>query len=559
MDIKPDFREDRKYALTENQRVELYEQQLLPLKAKISQIMIYDSEMAQELLNEYNSITKHAEILGLEIFAKIVQLETKIEEYQKNEGKAKESHEQTKLILADIKRVLSEKEKMDRETLLEEFGRISSEYKTKAEGFQYADRETIEPQITSLHAETLMRSIREGEKPVLIEVLSKKEATSLQIYINEKIYQFIQSNNPIMKKAGNELKYNVADRNDAVYDLTTWRIIDDAQLGRDRKDELEPDSFIQSSTNDISLVPYNEKTSIFSRLLQRKLKVQNLEMNLTRVVQIGDQVLKVKDLAKMDLEWLSSQISEDYLKQKEQERLQVEGKKTKSPYIPDKREPLYDFFEEEEIRKRDPLNYYFSNHENEDLGPNVHKKKGWEMTYFNQQGIKMQIHEIEAGGRGEIDSKITLKGDGGSSTEGYIYGARLIYDNHDIITYARLIDKMTNGNLYQSLLNELGTFMELLVIQGSPQPIDWKMRRVLNKLPIFTNLRESYERVAEQTKITKVAFRNEEKNRRDYFYTTSGFKDRIRNDSHELKSQENFSNETALKDKVPAEETLEQD
>ena len=93
-DINKQRQEENDAMKTPNTMNAIYKEQLSPLKTKISQILLYDTEKAEQLLKEYNNIIrKEKESSIQEILKDIVELEYRIKEYENDEGKQKLSED----------------------------------------------------------------------------------------------------------------------------------------------------------------------------------------------------------------------------------------------------------------------------------------------------------------------------------------------------------------------------------------------------------------------------------------------------------------------------------
>ena len=71
--------DEMKYS--EGQRNQIYEKYLRPLKLKISQILLYDTNAAADFLKKYNNLLQKTS--DSELFDKITELELEIEQYEK--------------------------------------------------------------------------------------------------------------------------------------------------------------------------------------------------------------------------------------------------------------------------------------------------------------------------------------------------------------------------------------------------------------------------------------------------------------------------------------------
>lgn len=102
-DYKKKMREDKKAFMDSNKMNVIYTNELIPLKAKISQILLYDTEAAKAFLQEYNDIIKREEKSEIStIIEDILSLQLKIEEYENNRGKEKLYKQQSITIITQL-------------------------------------------------------------------------------------------------------------------------------------------------------------------------------------------------------------------------------------------------------------------------------------------------------------------------------------------------------------------------------------------------------------------------------------------------------------------------
>ena len=102
-DFNEQMKIDGKARGTANQRNIIFKEELEPLKAKISQILLYDTETALQLLQNYNEIAKKGEEVSIDIIlADIADLKVKIQEYENNKGKEEVFKEQSKIIASQL-------------------------------------------------------------------------------------------------------------------------------------------------------------------------------------------------------------------------------------------------------------------------------------------------------------------------------------------------------------------------------------------------------------------------------------------------------------------------
>ena len=98
--------DEMKYS--EGQRNQIYEKYLRPLKLKISQILLYDTNAAADFLKKYNNLLQKTS--DSELLDKITELELEIEQYEKTLGKEKTFQDKSSIIIGQVEELLYESE-----------------------------------------------------------------------------------------------------------------------------------------------------------------------------------------------------------------------------------------------------------------------------------------------------------------------------------------------------------------------------------------------------------------------------------------------------------------
>ena len=494
-DFNEQMKIDGKARGTANQRNIIFKEELEPLKAKISQILLYDTETALQLLQNYNEIAKKGEEVSIDtILANIEDLKARIQEYENGKGKEEVFKEQSKIISNQLEELQANFEKMDIEDFEYKFSEIKELYNKNLENYSYADRDFIAEKIAILQAKIIIKKVRDGAIDLHDEI-SKDDEARLTMTINNSIFTLMQSQNPNIQSIVNEIKYKMIDRTDAVYDPEIWRLLDTAQGSGEKieqrrvetqKREVETTTTLPAIQTKRKGFNFPDFSQIFSR---NTIKIGDQSMKIAKTVQIGDTTINVKDLAKISMDWLSEQVPQEMLIDIESKKLKKEGKKkTKDIYVPDAKTPIYDEFL---IKARDNYSEYY---------------------FYNESGIKLHLPAYSS----------FLVVDSETKIEGNFDRFNAIRKNTNIINYAKLIDSILKSNLEQQLLNELGVFVEKQLLRSdikkSSYTDDEKDKKIMSKLPIFSNLLKSYNNIKKQVEETQIDFRGEEKAKRDKFY-----------------------------------------
>lgn len=507
-----DFNEQRKIdekALgTTNQRNAIYKRYLNPLKAKISQILLYDTEAAINFLQEYNEITKKAEEDSIVMILTDIQgLEMKIQEYENRKGKEKLFKEQSITIVNQLEDLQTDNKQMDIKELESRFSEIKELYNKNLENYSYEDRDNIEQKVAVVQARIIMEKVRDGAID-LHEEISKDDEARLTMTINNSIFTLMQSQNPNIQNILNEIKYKMIDRTDTIYDPEIWRLLDSAQRSGEkiehRRIETPKREVATTTTTLPATIPTKRKgfnLPNFSQIFSRDtIKIGNQRMKIARTVQIGDKIVKVKELSKIGIDWIAKDVSLEMLSDIEDEKLKEEGKdNVKEKYVPDRRTPVYNFFsKEQEV----PLDNTF--------------------TFLDENGVE-----------GYIKNKYEC-----AIAEGYTLDIRglgkifllrrYIKNINTIRRYANFIDTIKGCELLEQVNNEIGNFLNKIYINEECKGGYIDKDEVLKKLPIYSNLLKSYEQTRADVKQDEGSFRGREKANREKFYREQQFRENLK-------------------------------
>lgn len=450
-DINEQMKKDEKAFGTLEQRNIIYKEYLIPLKARISQILLYDVEVANTLLQKYLKVEKNADRAITEIMADITDLEVEIQEYEENKGKEELFKKQSIVIsskLDDLKESSEQIEIKDFESRLLDIREL---FNKNIENYSYEDRSVVETKISEVQARLIIRKVRLGALDLHKEI-SKDDEARLTMVINNSIVTLMQEENPDVQNIINEIRYKMIDRTDVVFDPEIWRLLDSAQRGieNDKIRKIEDETLNVDSSN--ALVPIeNKKRKGFSfpsleEIFGNKvIRIGTQKMRATTKVKYKGRMAKVRELAEFDLRGLLDETSSS-------------GKQLISDYIKNK----------SEIKE-----FYFYNEQ----GKQAYVKK---IIALTQNYHYTYVHIIEPDGTKLI---------------GDINVAGIMRRTSPVINYTELLDKILNSNLKDQLLREIGIFMEK-VAQNKEQPKD--MRELLDELPIYGSLSKSFEKFEEK-------------------------------------------------------------
>lgn len=306
------------------QRNVIYNEMLKPIKVKISEILLYDTEASMKFLQKYNEILKSTN--EQDILSEIAELEMEIGIYEKNDGLQKSFEDKSQSVIQQIKDMQIDGDRLSLEDFEGEFKRLKQIYQTTFQKYGFQEREAIEQQLYELYGKVMVRRVREGNTDE-VEV-SKEDVTGLTIYMNSEIGRLSQNSNPQVQNAIERIKFKLMDKEDAFQGDEIWRLLDYAQSQR----FIEPNQATRESNQPqvTALAVANENKELASRGRRAFQKEPQLP-------------LQVEDLPKITLDWLAQYIPEDMLGKIEQQRLAEEGRQSETEYLPDPKTAIYDF------------------------------------------------------------------------------------------------------------------------------------------------------------------------------------------------------------------------
>ena len=473
---------------------------LVTIKMAISQILLKDTKKAAIFLQEYNDIIENEENLGMDIQKRIVDLKFKLDEYEKNEGKEKTFSEQGRVIEQRIEYLKQNNEKLDIKDFEQQFQEMKDIYNENSQNYSHSDKDTLEASIYSLQAQLVMRKVREGDIDLYDEI-SEKDAKRLLIVINNQLYALMQNKSYNIQSIVNEIKYKMINREDAVYDPEVWRLFDKIQ-GNQQSNTLQQQNIAKRPITQMNSTPNNllpalpkkrrfEPLQMFKR---NKLKLNSdYSMPIKHKVQIDNYMVRVKDLSKINCEWLASRMPREMLDEIENAKLNEENRSDlKERYIPDSQTPIYNYFEFED--NKTPIRSF---------------------EYINEEGVLSSDVRIKING---TDNKTAIE-------YKFYFNWDIIKEFTKTIEYASFIDKCTGSNIGQELRSEIGIFIEKMIFAGDRWQHIFKDK--YHKLPIFSNLNKSRDSVKKYVEETKLSFSEKERHKRDEFYDTHNFKNTI--------------------------------
>lgn len=505
---------------TDGMKDKTYRKQLVPLKLKISQILLYDTESALLFLQEYNEIVKNG--FESDIFIRINDLELKLKDYEKSEGKEKMYDEQSSTIIQQIEDLQIHHKQLPLEEFEQQLKEINNVYYNNSINYSFEKKEAIESQINSLQANLIMQKANIATTYDMKEMITENNKEGLIMYVYSELSKLMQSENRAVQKIANQLKTMSANGEDFIYDTRTWKLLDSAQRNIITKNE-------EQAETRVNLPAVQKKKTNFSfldKIFGTKIKIGDKEMKVKKTIQLGMDEIKTKDLSKIDLNWLASNVSKQMLEEIEKKRLDEEGRNSVEKYVPDEKTPIYDFVENSKnFEYRDKSHF-----------------RSQKIKFFNQEGTEVYMN---------IDSRlgyIDVCGlDGTNLPTIRLFREDICCVIKKTIKYAEFIDNIIGSNLKQELANEIGVVLEKISVSEINQDFYVKageMLEIMNKLPIYNSLLKSYQNVETECKETKLNFRGQEHSKRENFYKQSDFKNNLVSNNKTIENGEQPVNQS---------------
>ena len=353
------------FKFTTGQKNKIYNEQLKPLKLRISQILLYDTKSAITFLQEYNELIENTP--DNELMDKITELEFRITEYEKGQGKEKSFEDKSQTIIMQIEELNTMSENLSLDDFEQEVSKLIENYKDKLGDYNFGDRDEIEDKIYELKAKLVMREVNELY-PDNIDI-SKEDEIGLMMYLNKELNRMQQNKNPKVKSYIERVKYNLMSGPEALHNSETWKLLSYAQ-----KEKFETETIITNKP-----LSQNTALSVIKKTRPQFNLMQKIVSTFSSKFFSKDPKLPLsaKDLGKISLDWLAKYIPIDMVKDIENQRLEKENRDTENKYTPDSKSVIYWIMEKLE----DPNKiegYYWS------FGYNKFFKKNKKLNYANK-------------------------------------------------------------------------------------------------------------------------------------------------------------------------------
>lgn len=470
---------------SDGQKEVIYDKMLKPIKVKISEILLYDTESAMKFLQMYNDILKCTN--EQEILSMITELELQIDIYERNEGLQKSFEDKSQALIQQMKDMQIDGDRISLEDFKEEFKRVKQIYQATFQKYSFQEKEKIDQQMYALYGKLLLRSVDE-ENEEGIEI-PEEDRNGLSIFLNNEIGVLSQNANPQVQNAVERMKFKLMDKETAFQDDEIWKLLNYARSQKVMTTKETTKMSDQAQVTALAVV--KEKKGLISRIKRKFQKEPQLP-------------LEVDDLSKITVDWLAEHIPEGMLRKIEEKRLKEEGKNPKAEYLPDAKAAIYDF-----LAQLDNDEMFESFFEYEDKNGNRH-----EIDFYKYNLMEYVPLYLDEANRKRMSKSIYVKN---------------IRDTEDIMKYSVFLDNIFGTKFANELASDYGEFIQNPKATFSTRLSmeELTTKDFSAKSRIYKELLKGYNGIVEQCKKNEVTFRQTEETQRRTFYEKSKFREEM--------------------------------
>ena len=469
---------------SEGQTDKIYKDMLKPLKVKISEIILYDTEKAMEFLQKYNAILRCKK--DNQILSMITDLEFEIYSYEKNIGNQKAFEDKSEVIIQQIEDMKTDGDRLPLEEFEDEFLRLKQTYQTTFQKFSLEERDRIEQQLYELYGRVMVRRVREGAVDEL--EIPKEDESGLRIFLNNEIGRLSLNANPQVQNVIERIKFKLMDKETAFQGDEIWKLLSFAQ--NQEKVGLNQQLTEHKKPQVTALAVANQRREGIWSKIKRKFKKE------------PQLPLQIEDIGKITLDWLAQYIPKSMLEEIENERLAEEGRTPEKKYLPEPRTAICAFLEGKILKKNELDNYdewTYSYEYIDDFG------KRYTIVFEKNLCVKIRL---------KFDKNIiNLR----------CFDKHLINDSCNTLRYAQFLDNIFGTSFAKDLAIEYGGF-----IKKYSNAIYCETEKLKNYSELVRTMMDSYENISMQFKVNEEHFRINERDNRRTFYEQTAFKERIK-------------------------------
>ena len=461
--LRPKLDLESDIEFTKEQRDKVYKTMLKPLQVEISQISIYDSEVAKKLLEKYNKLLQIGS--QQEFYSAYSEFTLELDAYKKNKGNQKALESKGQAIFQQIEDMQKDGKKLSLEDYEIEFEKLKQTYDNSISQYSFEDRDKIERALYNLYGNFIVRRVREGAIDEF--EIQEQDMPGLTIFLNDEINRLSQNATPQVSNVLERIKFKLMSGKEAFSDDEIWKLLSYAQ---NQKEVVKGTSKQQNTSQEESsqepettaLAIAKEKKSIFSRIkdffgIKPKEPVELEKPTLP---------LKEEDLDKISLDWLAKFVTKEQREKFERNRLK--DKKREDLYLPDPRLVVM---------------YYYTR-ENQDYKIKFIDKVGYEniiSIYGKHNGNDMERMKIAGGQTIAFDRWYLNKDDKCLMAIA--------------IDMAANLDTILKTNLRDTLLNAISDYMNTnRDVDGHITEFDISQIEIINKLKkCYNRIEKEYE------------------------------------------------------------------
>lgn len=463
--LRPKLDLESDIEFTKEQRDKVYKTMLKPLQVEISQISIYDSEVAKKLLEKYNKLLQIGS--QQEFYSAYSEFTLELDAYKKNKGNQKALESKGQAIFQQIEDMQKDGKKLSLEDYEIEFEKLKQTYDNSISQYSFEDRDKIERALYNLYGNFIVRRVREGAIDEF--EIQEQDMPGLTIFLNDEINRLSQNATPQVSNVLERIKFKLMSGKEAFSDDEIWKLLSYAQ---NQKEVVKGTSKQQNTSQEESsqepettaLAIAKEKKSIFSRIkdffgIKPKEPVELEKPTLP---------LKEEDLDKISLDWLAKFVTKEQREKFERNRLK--DKKREDLYLPDPRLVVM---------------YYYTR-ENQDYKIKFIDKVGYEniiSIYGKHNGNDMERMKIAGGQTIAFDRWYLNKDDKCLMAIA--------------IDMAANLDTILKTNLRDTLLNAISDYMNTnRDVDGHITEFDISQIEIINKLKkCYNRIEKEYETI----------------------------------------------------------------
>ena len=465
----------------------------------ISRVNEDDAEYFKRYLNiilkDYNKESEPGTLIGA-----LSVLKDDIEEYKKKYVVERNRDIQLEYIRDSIKKLYDSCNNMSGKECAVALLKIRGDF-FKIENVPDDKKRGIDSEMFKLLFSFISRAVRENKGIKLETILDKDVKNGLETYIyNNRIAELQKSEYEEDTTNYHELYYYMTTNPEYIFSNEFWQIMNrtmDTIHKREKEEKKE-----------LSMI-LNEKESKLAKIIEFLKNKNPFKKKKQNETKEPNNSPSIDDLKLIDKELLSSQITDDFLMEMENERLRKEKKEADKVYISQNREiPIFTLINN---NWKIADNIMYSNLRND--------KYKVTYDYIDKKGIEKQIIFDD----GVIKIKVG----------GRIYWTDVnLPELVDSIEYAILLDRLFGTNYRNLLIYDIEGYCRS---EGEFKCGEKASKRLKKYSRLYRNINESYKKIESECKDSMMDVIGLEEQKRAKFYKSNGFKAQMQNSTSNSK------------------------